>query len=209
MHYLDLTPLQAHIHDRQTVILPNSVPHLPPPPENSIEELELIKADQAAAKGDPMRSLMIKMYDFSFVDDFLKLCPRGSGHLVRPLLDIITHDCSTLIMREKLFHNRIRPRFLAKKLHFPFHTYETDTDRNPSYPSFHAAASKIMAFALSDIFPHREDMYAHLAHAVAQSRIDAGVHFPSDIKAGVQWAQTCWSIARTKGLRVENLVERE
>lgn len=209
MRYPHLTPLQAHIHDRTPVILPHSVPHLPPPPPLSTGELEVIKEHQETAKHDPMRSLMIKMFDFSFVDDFLKLCPKGSGHLVRPLLETLAHDCDTLILREKIFHNRPRPRVWAKKTNFPFHTYETDTARSPSYPSYHAATSKIFSFALSDIFPHREDLFAKLAAAVAQSRIDAGVHYPSDIEGGAQWAQMCWNIARRGGLRVEKLVERE
>lgn len=189
---------------RKTSIL-QEVPHLPSPPTISIDELEEVKRHQGAAEQDATRSILIKIFNNSFIDDFIKLLPPGNGHQIRPILEVLHSDCEILIEREKAYHGRLRPKIWAKRHHIPFHAYEIATEKNPSYPSFHAATSRIFALFLSELFPHKADLFNQLAHSVSQSRLDAGVHFPSDIKGGVEWADSAWKTAKSKGLRPENI----
>lgn len=195
--------LQKPLHLQKPYLLPESIPHLPPPPQSSSEELQEVQKKQIQAKQDATLSILIKNFDVSFVDDFLQLLPKDSGRLFRPLLQTLHHDCDILIMREKLRHGRLRPAPWAKKHRISFRPYGISTHKTPSYPSFHAATSKIMALALSEIFPHRESLLHDLAHSIAQSRLHAGVHFPSDIEAGIQWAENTWRVAKESGLRVQ------
>lgn len=204
-----LTPIERHIHDRDPVLLPKKTPPLPPPPQTTPEELEEVSRHQQEAAHDPVRSIMIKMFDQSFTDDFLKLLPKGSAHLFRPLLELLQHDCTTLLYREKLLHGRPRPKVWAKKHGIPFKAYELNTERNPSYPSYHAATSRLIAHALSEVFPHRAELFEKLAKSIAHSRVDAGVHFPSDIQAGFKWADQTWAQAKASGLRVDKLITVE
>ena len=53
-----------------------------------------------------------------------------------------------------------------------------------SYPSGHSMASFTLATVLGAIFPDRKQAFLDRAAAIAQSRVDAGVHYPSDIQEG-------------------------
>ena len=58
------------------------------------------------------------------------------------------------------------------------------TDDTYSYPSGHACQAYYIALKLSPIFPSLKEHFLEVANMVAQSRIDRGVHFLSDIEAG-------------------------
>ncbi len=53
-----------------------------------------------------------------------------------------------------------------------------------SYPSGHSMGSFTMAIILGAIFPEKKQAFLDRAAQIAQSRVDAGVHYPSDIKEG-------------------------
>jgi acid phosphatase (class A) len=53
-----------------------------------------------------------------------------------------------------------------------------------SYPSEHAEDSASLAGVLSLLFPGQSAALSARATAIAQSRVNAGVHFPSDIQQG-------------------------
>jgi acid phosphatase (class A) len=53
-----------------------------------------------------------------------------------------------------------------------------------SYPSGHATHSYAFATILGRIYPARAQSFLHRAHLIAQSRVDGGVHYPTDINEG-------------------------
>ena len=53
-----------------------------------------------------------------------------------------------------------------------------------SYPSGHSMGSFTLAVVLGAIFPDKQQAFLDRAAQIAQSRVDAGVHYPSDIKEG-------------------------
>jgi acid phosphatase (class A) len=53
-----------------------------------------------------------------------------------------------------------------------------------SYPSGHSMASFVYAIVLGEIFPSKADAFLVRARQIAQSRVDAGVHYTTDIKEG-------------------------
>ena len=53
-----------------------------------------------------------------------------------------------------------------------------------SYPSGHATHAVAFAEILATMFPDRAAAFRDRAHAIAQSRVDAGVHYTSDIQEG-------------------------
>jgi membrane-associated phospholipid phosphatase len=57
---------------------------------------------------------------------------------------------------------------------------------SPSYPSEHAVAAGAAAAVLLYLFPDQANLINKAASAAAQSRILAGVAFPSDVAAGMQ-----------------------
>jgi hypothetical protein len=53
-----------------------------------------------------------------------------------------------------------------------------------SFPSGHACGSFYIATKLSEIYPHLADQLFGLADRIANTRVQAGVHYPSDVQAG-------------------------
>ena len=53
-----------------------------------------------------------------------------------------------------------------------------------SYPSGHSMASFTLATVLGAVFPDKQQALLDRAAQIAQSRVNAGVHYPSDIKEG-------------------------
>ena len=83
------------------------------------------------------------------------------------------------IMNEKKRFSRPRPSHLVPELELV-----VDNPGHPAYPSGHATESRMLAVLIGDIFPeHAEEIRAY-ADSIAYRREVAGVHYPSDSKAG-------------------------
>ena len=59
------------------------------------------------------------------------------------------------------------------------------TPNHPSYPAAHGCLSSAAADALSYLFPRDAQTLNALADEAAQSRIWAGIHFPTDVRVGL------------------------
>ena len=81
---------------------------------------------------------------------------------------------------------------------------------SPSYPSEHAAAAGAASTILAYLFPEEADLFAAKAEDAAQSRVLAGVNYPSDVEAGlalgravgekmIEWAMSDGSDAEWTG----------
>ena len=104
--------------------------------------------------------------------------------LSQSLVDIIT--------RMKKYYDRPRPAELAKSMGIDFGGDYLDSAQTPSYPSGHTIQAYVVAKMLGDQFPeHEEDLLA-IAEIISQSRIDRGVHFPTDIEYGREVADSLY-----------------
>jgi membrane-associated phospholipid phosphatase len=75
--------------------------------------------------------------------------------------------------------------------------------QSPSYPSEHATTAGAAAAVLAYLFPDQAAAVADMANKAAQSRVLAGVAFPSDVDAGIdlgnQVGQAVIAYAKTDG----------
>jgi membrane-associated phospholipid phosphatase len=60
---------------------------------------------------------------------------------------------------------------------------------HPTYPSAHAMVSGPYAAVLSYLFPRDADSFTALAQEAGLSRLWAGIHFRSDIEAGLEFGR--------------------
>lgn len=91
----------------------------------------------------------------------------------------LTEDQKEMITKIKEGVKRQRPYVKESKV-----INIAECGESYSYPSKTTAEGYKMAECLSECYPQlREGLYA-LANKVAQSRVQGGVHFPSDIEAG-------------------------
>lgn len=89
------------------------------------------------------------------------------------------YDATVATWNAKYAYNRARPGDFDA-------TLETviPSPASPSYPSEYAAAGAAAAGILSSLFPEDAALFAELASASTDSRLLAGVEYPSDVEAG-------------------------
>jgi len=99
----------------------------------------------------------------------------------------------------KLKYDRPRPYQLAKIMDKRLDMIIKEPG-TASYPSGHAMDAWIFAFILSKRHPAHEREFHAIAHAIGNSRMVAGVHFPSDIRAGKMLAESALLIIESHDL---------
>jgi acid phosphatase (class A) len=68
--------------------------------------------------------------------------------------------------------------------------------RGFSYPSGHAAYSRLFALILSELQPERKSEFMARADQAALNRVIGGVHYPTDIEAGKKLAEDIFADLR-------------
>ena len=94
-------------------------------------------------------------------------------------MNIAIYDATILAWKEKLKYKRKRPNILDPSLKTAINAPQTY-----SYPCEHSVTAAAAATMLAYFFPAKADSIMQMAYAASQSRIDAGVQFPSDVEAG-------------------------
>lgn len=93
-------------------------------------------------------------------------------------------DLNILIMSEKKIFDRVRPNILEPDIEpvikVPGH---------PAYPSGHSTQAHFLAFVLGELMPDRRDALIARAGEIAKNREIAGLHYPSDSRAGATLAR--------------------
>ena len=167
--------------DAQQIVIKAS-----PSPAQTKAELSLIK--QRIAKLDEKKLAKIKYWDagapayrWNQVAPGLISPQRFDIMLRTPTawMNIAIYDATVLAWKEKIKYKRKRPGdsdpLLKPVINAPL-TY--------SYPCEHSVTAAAAATVLAYFFPEKADSILQLAQAASQSRIDAGVQFPSDVEAG-------------------------
>lgn len=112
------------------------------------------------------------------------LFERAGNKDAKEVMEIVDKDLSYFVLASKKDFARPRPSHLDPTL-----TTVINNPDHASYPSGHAAQAHMVALMLSGFDPEHEDEYKKLAYAIAHRREIAGVHFPSDTKAGMEMAE--------------------
>ena len=107
--------------------------------------------------------------------------PIPYSHRIYTYLTMAMYDATIAAWESKYFYNRPRPSETDPTL-----AAALPTPRSPSYPSEHAATAGAAATVLSYFFPDEAASFQAMAEEAAQSRVLAGVQFPSDSAAGLE-----------------------
>jgi membrane-associated phospholipid phosphatase len=94
-------------------------------------------------------------------------------------MNIAIYDATVLAWKEKIKHKRKRPAEVDPSLKPMVQSPATF-----SFPCEHTVTAAAAATVLIYFFPEKKDSILAMARAASQSRIDAGVQFPSDVDAG-------------------------
>ena len=105
--------------------------------------------------------------------------PRPPLVRTMALVSVAIHDATVATWHAKYQHSRARPSEVD-----PTIVPVVAVPRSPSYPSQHAAVATATADVLAYIFPKSAAALSERAEQAGQSRIAAGVQYPSDVQAG-------------------------
>lgn len=94
-------------------------------------------------------------------------------------VNIAIYDATVLAWKEKLKYKRKRPHEIDASIKTAI-----DAPLTYGYPCEHSVTASAAAHVLGYFFPKKADSIKQLAKTAMQSRIDAGVQFPSDTEAG-------------------------
>jgi membrane-associated phospholipid phosphatase len=94
-------------------------------------------------------------------------------------MNLAIYDATILAWKEKIKYKRKRPGDSDPSLKPIINTPLTF-----SYPCEHTVTAAAAATMLAYFFPEKADSILQLGHAASQTRVDAGVQFPSDTDAG-------------------------
>ena len=158
---------------------------LMPYPENSskqtideLKELSLIEGDEDFVK------------EHDDVDGIFQKKHKELGlEFNRDEAKDLLRQSSKYIMKEKYKYNRPRPYQLAEFYNIDLNGFDLDSMKTPSYPSGHATQGYLLGKHYSDRHPDYRKEFMRLGEDVAESRIVAKAHFPSDKKAGIDLAE--------------------
>lgn len=168
---------------------------IPPPPGNHFRLREL--------------SLVNRQYKDRFNPEFLQeALDKNISKVYKSLLDAYNKDISEKYIEDikmevlpyvdehKSFFNSLRPNELADKVKMDFEYDKLESAQSPSYPSGHTTQAYYCAFILSEKYPELEGQLFLVADMIAQSRIDRGVHFPSDNDGGILLAKKLYDMRK-------------
>lgn len=126
----------------------------------------------------------------STVDLFYEYLIKRGYYIRYSEIEDIWNDKESILVFDSLKESMKRPR-----------PYWISTDVNLiqgtgsfsySFPSAHAGMSWKIALEISKKYPHLRDALETIARKISLSRVHAGVHYPSDIKAGEMIAKSLW-----------------
>jgi membrane-associated phospholipid phosphatase len=111
----------------------------------------------------------------------------------KPFLDKITDETDGLLYTLKYHYNRPRPFQLGYYHGIHVNPVIYSSANSPAFPSGHAMESRLFALILSEKYPFAADKIMNMGNKIAESRLNAGVHYPSDTEFSFEIAQWIFS----------------
>ncbi len=164
---------------------------VPPPPDAAASTSELQQLHSLAAARDDAARASIAFWDAGAPgyrwdaiarDELYKHgTVMASAVTSRQLayVNVAIYDATIAAWDSKFTYNRPRPSDLDSSLQTVI-----PNPNSPSYPSEYAATASAAAAVIASFYPDEADALSTLADQATQSRLQAGVEFPSDSAAG-------------------------
>jgi membrane-associated phospholipid phosphatase len=157
------------------------------PPSDAQSKIELKSIKDKISKLDEKKLAEIKYWDAGapsyrwnqIAPQLIDQKPATMLRIPTAWVNMAIYDATILAWKEKLKYKRKRPTLLDPSL-----KSVVSAPLTYSYPCEHSVTAAAAAYMLVYFFPEKTDSIMQMAHSASQSRVDAGVQFPSDIEAG-------------------------
>ena len=114
---------------------------------------------------------------------FEYLDAKGLDYSRKEILQII-YDTQPTLMALKNYYNRPRPAQVNSNIT----PRKSSTAQTPAYPAGHAFQAYLIAEHLGSKYPAHYFNFQRIAHRIAEARVKAGLHYPSDNRAARRMA---------------------
>jgi|GEM_PF-2875495 hypothetical protein len=130
-----------------------------------------------------MDNRFIKCSDGSVEETFKSFLEREHNDFIDwSEISKLLEEVDTIVLRLKYEYKRPRPKCFLIDVSDRYRTIKDS--KSPSFPSGHTAIAYFLSGILSKLIPELTGDLLTLSEMVGQSRIENGVHFPSDILYG-------------------------
>ena len=171
----------------KTWVIPSGKAYrLPPPPDAKATEAEMKNLLDAQRQRDSSAIRLIRYwnagapaYRWQTIAEQLYRSFPPAWVRAKALMNVAIYDATVAAWDAKYAHRRSRPSVQNKAL-----TPYLPNPDSPSYPCEHSVTAGAAATILAYLFPAKADSIQQIAEGVGQSRVWAGVVYPSDVKAG-------------------------
>jgi membrane-associated phospholipid phosphatase len=163
---------------------------VPPPPDASATSFELAQVRKLVSQSEGSAA-QIRFWDagspgyrwIELVNSRIQgaKTPIPNAHRIYTYLTMAMYDATIAAWESKYFYNRPRPSTLDTTL-----PTKLPAPKSPSYPSEHAAVAAAAGDMLAYFFPEEASVFKEMSVEAAQSRVLAGVNYPSDTTAGLE-----------------------
>jgi|TARA_B100000287_G_scaffold53889_1_gene47395 acid phosphatase (class A) len=155
----------------ENIILPRMMP-----PENdsslTLKEIkylaEIEPSQEVAEMGDDV------------LKNFMDLIEKHEVNVSEEMISRIIKESGKFIMQLKYHYNRPRPYQIAEFYQMDLNGTTLDSMKTPSYPSGHATQGYLIGEYLASVDNLNGNIYRDKAEEIAESRIIAKAHYPSD-----------------------------
>jgi len=146
------------------------LPTIPLYPNNIKESLRVLHISNYRNRQDEH---FFKLTDPSVVFVFKPHVQETHNELTK-----ITLSINKIIFFFKYLFNRARPEQINKDINL----LDSKTAATPAFPAGHAMQAYYLAKILSKRYPHKKNIFNKLAKECDDTRVKAGIHYPSDGK---------------------------
>lgn len=171
----------------KTWFVPVAVNDRLPAPSHYKKELAQVLSQQQKLSAEALQQIQywnagppayrwMKLVDKVWMKDIEK-----TGALAYMLFNVAVYDATIAAWDNKYAHKRPRPFELDKRIK----RLGPNPD-SPGYPCEHSVTAGVAVTIISHFFPTLADSVQHMAQRQMQARIDAGMAFPSDTRAGFE-----------------------
>jgi hypothetical protein len=169
----------------------------PPNPAETREEQRQLKAIVQSTQQDPALLAQIKYWNagapgYRWIEIISNRIAAGTGGSTTArsygYVAMAMYDATVATWNAKYSYQRQRPSTLEGKSGL-FTTLLSVPD-SPSYPSEYSAVASAAAEVLSVLYPADAATYRAMAQQAGQSRVNAGLQYPSDHIAGMDLGKT-------------------
>lgn len=124
---------------------------------------------------------------------WIKILHNMGISVPRSFFDKISENVDGLLFTLKYHYNRPRPVQLGHYHGIPVNPAIYSNANSPAFPSGHAMEARLFALILSEKYSFAADKIMDIGDRMAESRLNAGLHYPSDSKFGYEIAQWIFS----------------